>query len=84
MDNDKDNDIIVTCPHCKCVIIILELNCQIFRHGVFISNGEQMDPHTSKTGCDELREKKLIYGCGKPFRIDKVGDEYIASICDYI
>jgi hypothetical protein len=76
--------IIITCPHCELLIMILELNCQIFRHGVFISNDEQIDPHTSKTVCDDLVEKKLIYGCGKPFRIDKNGDEYIASICEYI
>lgn len=77
-------DIVVTCPHCQLLVMILELNCQIFRHGVFISNNEQIDPHTSKIVCDDLVEKKLIYGCSKPFRIDKVGDEYIASICDYI
>ena len=81
---DNNNDIIVSCPHCNCFALILELNCQIFRHGVYISNGEQIDPHTSKDLCDELVQKKLIYGCGKPFRIDKVGDEYIVSICYYI
>jgi hypothetical protein len=79
-----NKDIIVTCPHCLFQVLILEINCHIFRHGVFISNGEQMDPHTCKPVCDELVEKKLIYGCGKPFRVDKSGDHYIASICDYI
>ncbi len=74
---------IITCPHCQCFIIIIELNCHIFRHGMFI-NGEQINPHTSKIECDEFVEKKLIYGCGKPFRIDKIGDEYIVSICEYI
>lgn len=77
-------DIIIVCPHCQLMVLISELNCQIFRHGVFISNGQQMDPHTCKMVCDNLAEKKMIYGCGKPFRIDKVGHEYIASICEYI
>jgi hypothetical protein len=79
-----NKDIVVTCPHCQCEVLILELNCQIFRHGAFISNGEQIDPHTCKERCDELIEKKLIHGCGKPFRVDKSGDKYIASICEYI
>jgi hypothetical protein len=79
-----NKDIVVTCPHCNLHIIILELNCQIFRHGVVISTGEQIDPHTSKTDCDDLVKKQMIYGCGKPFRVDKVENKHIASICEYI
>jgi hypothetical protein len=71
--------LIVTCPHCQVPIIILELNCRIFRHGVFIDTSQQIPPHLSKIECEKIKEK--IYGCGKPFRIN---NENIAVICDYI
>ena len=78
--------IIVICPHCKDSIWIFkkELNCHIFRHGVFKKNLEQINPHGSKTYCDNLYKNKLIYGCGKPFRIIVENDKYDAIICDYI
>jgi hypothetical protein len=75
---------IVICPHCRSEIIIQEVNCQIFRHGIYKSSGDQINPHASKEECDELFIKELIYGCGKPFRIDFVDEKWIASICDYI
>ena len=75
---------VVICPHCHCQIIIQEVNCQIFRHGIYKSSGDQINPHASKEECDELSIKGLIYGCGKPFRIDLVQDKWIATICDYI
>jgi hypothetical protein len=50
----------LNCPHCDSFIIISKMNCHIFRHDVFIKNGKQIDPHSTK----EL----LIYGCGKPFK----------------
>lgn len=75
---------IVTCPHCGEPIIIEQLNCGIFRHGVIIKKGTQMDPHLKKEACEKLINKKKIYGCGKPFRIiEKMGKLEI-EICDYI
>ena len=29
---------IVTCPHCQQFIEVLELNCKIFRHGIYKKN----------------------------------------------
>lgn len=78
------NEIIVECPHCKLNIIIQELNCHIFRHGVMKENGQQINPHASKDDCDFFLNSKMIYGCGKPFRIVKIVDKYVAEICDYI
>lgn len=77
--------IYVECPHCKDYIFILlkELNCRIFRHGVYKNNFQQIDPHMKKEECDQLKEKNLIYGCGKPFKINFDGFWY-AEICDYI
>jgi hypothetical protein len=78
-------NIIVTCPHCGDFISIFELNCQIFRHAVLISNGEQINPHASKEVCDSLVASRLIYGCGKPFRLVKTNDgTFIAEKCEYI
>lgn len=75
---------IVECPHCKCQIEILEINCAIFRHGVIKSSGQQMNPHLPKPECDKLTETDAIYGCGMPFRIIKNNDKLQAEICDYI
>jgi hypothetical protein len=74
----------VICPHCQLYVIIEQINCGIFRHGVLKSNNEQINPHLDKQSCDDLVEKNLIYGCGKPFRIVKQGDTFIIEICDYI
>lgn len=71
---------IVTCPHCKQYVWIEEINCGIFRHGVYKMNGEQLPPHASKEVCNIAFEKNQIYGCGKPFRIVNSS----ALICDYI
>ena len=75
---------IVTCPHCDKSIIIEEINFGIFRHGVFKANGQQMEPHSNKTICDEAVEKDLIYGCGKPFQIIMQDTNVIIQKCDYI
>lgn len=76
--------IIVLCPHCELPIIIEELNCCIFRHGVDIATGKQIDPHLDQTNCEKLIKDNLIYGCGKPFRIIKNETDFKAVICEYI
>jgi hypothetical protein len=72
-----------TCPHCNGYIIVHrhELNCRIFRHGVYKDIIEPIPPHTSKVECDRLIAENLIEGCGKPFRIN---DSMEAVKCDYI
>ena len=76
--------IIVTCPHCEELILIEEINCNIFRYGSMKLDGRQMDPHTPKELCDQLQGADLIYGCGKPFSLVKTDKNiYIAEICDY-
>lgn len=75
---------ILKCPHCEEYIIIEKLNCGIFRHGVIKTNGKQINPHESKQMCDDLFKKKLIYGCGKPFKIIQNGEKLEIKICDYI
>jgi hypothetical protein len=72
---------IVQCPHCEQAIEIVELNCRIFRCGVLISNYQQINPHLDESSCKDLKAKKLIYGCGKPFRITS---QNLVEICGYI
>jgi hypothetical protein len=80
MLNDKLN-LVISCPHCNDPILIDQLNCKIFRHAVFKNNGLQINPHASKLECEDYLIKNLIYGCGKPF---KINSQYLAEICDYI
>lgn len=77
-----DNALVFECPHCKILIMVYsnELNCKIFRCGVYKNSGEQIPPHSDKKTCDELFEKNLIYGCGKPFMIK----DNKAIECEYI
>ena len=57
----ENKELIVLCPHCKEFIIIQELNCCIFRHGILKNTGEQIDPHTNKEECETLKEKGLLF-----------------------
>ncbi len=81
----KIDEPIVVCPHCKEPILIEKLNCGIFRHGVLKVTGQQIAPHLDKQNCESLKERDLIYGCGKPFQV-KVDENqlFFAEECDYI
>ena len=78
--------IYVVCPHCNFYVEIVEINCAIFRHGVYKITNHQIPPHLDKKTCDELIQLDLIYGCGKPFKLwyDTDKNEWTANICDYI
>lgn len=80
------NEIIFDCPHCHKPILVYnkDLNCRIFRHGIYKNTYKQIDPHLEKKRCDDLVEKEEIYGCGKPFRIVGDHDNYYIEICEYI
>ena len=73
--------LLVTCPHCQQLIEILAINCAIFRCGVYKANGEQLPPHLAREECDRVAAEGLIYGCGRPFRVE---GEQVAVVCDYI
>jgi len=81
---DNIIDLVIECPHCNEPILIEQLNCKIFRHGVFKLTNQQINPHLSKDKCDELILNNLIYGCGKPFKIITNDDNFKVEICDYI
>jgi len=80
--------IVINCPHCNDEIIVFlhELNCKIFRHGIYKNNYQQINPHESKEICDDLKNKDLIIGCGKPFQIifNENKKEYEVIVCDHI
>ena len=78
----------VQCPHCSQSIEVLEINCKIFRCGVYKDSYKQIDPHMSKIGCDQLVAESKIYGCSKPFKLVSVQDSsansWTAVECEYI
>ena len=89
----SDNDYIyLECPHCNQMMGLVrqEINCAIYRHGVYKDTGEQMDPHEKQERCEYLAKNKLIYGCGKPFQLFENKNpttgyiEYYIEKCDYI
>ena len=59
------------CPHCNLLMIVedSDVKCNIFRHGIFKSTLEQINPHASEDECKWYIEQDMIYGCGKPFTI---------------
>jgi hypothetical protein len=84
MSEEKIEEPILGCPHCKEFILIEKINCAIFRHGILKQNGKQIDPHAPKELCDYYTNQNLIYGCGKPFRIVNNNGTIGTEICDYI
>jgi len=69
-----------TCPHCKIAVEIIEINCNVFRCGILKSTGEQINPHLPESDCGRLVLAELIWGCGKPFKIENG----ILVACDYL
>lgn len=77
--------IILPCPNCSLLVYIQDINCAIFRHGIYKTNGEQIDPHLCKEKCDELSKRDQIWGCGKPFKLILINDSEAQLVaCDYI
>ena len=70
----------ICCPHCHQHLWIEEINCGIFRCGLYKETFEQLPPHLKENECTRVREEGLIYGCAKPFRYD--GKD--VTICEYI
>ena len=71
---------LIKCPYCKKLIFIEQLNCGIFRCGIYKSNFQPIPPHAPKIDCDNYITNDLIYGCSKPFQI--INNKVYK--CDYI
>jgi|LakMenEpi03Aug12_release.lakeMendotaPanAssembly.Ray.scaffolds.fasta_scaffold804379_2 hypothetical protein len=80
--NGEKTIYVVKCPHCSILVEVVELNCRIFRCGIFKETYQQINPHLSKKECDDLVLNNSIYGCGKPFQIPAGSSDPV--ICDYI
>jgi hypothetical protein len=80
--DNNSNAFSFNCPNCNITIIVNknEINCTIFRCGIYKNNYEAIHPHTCKEECERLKTEDLIYGCGKPFIFN--GNEVLN--CDYI
>ena len=68
---------VAKCPHCGLFILIAEVNCGIFRHGVNKQTGKQLPPHATLEEC----QRDEVYGCAKPFRMLTDGT---LVVCGYI
>ena len=64
------------------IVVITEINCSIFRHGVLKSNGQQINPHATQQECKSFLERDLIYGCGKPFQLIQLAGKQEFSFCN--
>ena len=83
---DKKDTIVLLCPHCDLMIEVLQVNCGIFRHGIYRRTHKQIPPHLDKSQCDRLKRENLIWGCGKPFQVIKKenANGWQAVGCPYI
>lgn len=72
--------LMVRCPNCFHMVVIEEVNCGIFRHGM-LSDGTPLPPHASKEEC-----MKAKTGCGQPFQLVKIEGSgvYVAKKCGFI
>lgn len=84
MSEEVNDEKIIQCPHCHEDIIMIKLNCGIFRHGIFKIDYKQIDPHCPKEQCDNYIKNDMIFGCGKPFRVIMNIQGCKTEICDYI
>ena len=74
------------CPNCQELTIVykIDINCGIFRHGVYRGSYYNINPHLSKKICEYLTRNELVYGCSKPFQILGEPGNYKVNKCDYI
>lgn len=61
----------VNCPYCDGKVEILELNCRIFRHGIFKETGRQIGQHLKEDFVNKLLNENKIWGCGLQFKIQR-------------
>lgn len=83
INDNKEEMFRFNCPHCEVILEVLkkDINCSIFRHGVFKNNWLLIPPHSSKEQINKWIEMDEMIGCGKPFKLTINGK---LSICEYI
>jgi hypothetical protein len=81
----EECELVFKCPHCREFLLVEQINCAIFRHGVYKTTGKPIDPHSPQPVCESLVAQNAIYGCGKPFQLIKREDgQYSIRCCGYI
>ena len=85
-DTPEGRMLTFACPNCAGTIEVLEcaINCCIFRHAIYKSNFQPINPHASQEIIQALKDNDLIEGCGTPFQIESKDGEYTVKICEYI
>lgn len=75
--------IIFECPHCSEYIQVYrnEFFCKVFRHGVFKSNYQQINPHLSQEECDKYLQEGTIFGCSYQFKFTRQDDKLTVDKC---
>ena len=60
------------CPNCNCLCQVhkTDIKCGIFRHAVYKTSCEFINPHTPEEECKRLKMSNEIYGCAMPFKFD--------------
>eukprot|EP00931_Biecheleriopsis_adriatica_P067038 TRINITY_DN41246_c0_g1_i1.p1 TRINITY_DN41246_c0_g1~~TRINITY_DN41246_c0_g1_i1.p1 ORF type:complete len:208 (+),score=27.97 TRINITY_DN41246_c0_g1_i1:47-670(+) len=65
---------LVLCPHEGCSqwfrVDASDVNCTIFRHGVYKDTGRMLPPHARQQECEDAISRGALYGCGKPVRFN--------------
>ena len=69
-----------TCPHCGIMIDVVQMNCKVFRCGIYKSDGKQIPPHLTEEECKALGQ--TIWGCSNPFLYNEETKKM--EKCDYI
>jgi len=86
--SSHQDPLVFACPQCGGTVVVQrsEVNCKIFRHGVFRATGEPVPPHASEAECSEWTKTESIWGCGKPFHLvpDSDTGALVAKTCGYI
>lgn len=69
--NGINMSFIFQCPHCKISIEVLksEVNCGVFRCGVYKDTFKPINPHAKKDACEKLVKEGKIHGCGGAFKL---------------
>jgi len=77
-----DKGHLIQCLNCQVSIWVPvnQINCRIFRCGVYKADSQPIHPHLSKDECTRLVSENLIFGCGTAFYFDGTN----LRLCEYI
>ena len=66
------------------IIAPKEINCKIFRCGIFKKTLKPIPAHSSKANCLNFVKQNKIYGCGHPFFLECTSDfEFITKTMNW-